>query len=59
MAPHGYYTRCYVCYVKLFVVDDYGDYNKKVMRDGKLVRKSEDRWFDADWVIQHHIRKAH
>lgn len=59
MPPIGFNTRCHVCFVSLFVVDDYGDYNKWVMRDGKLVRKSQDRWFDADWVIEHHIRTAH
>lgn len=60
MSLHGFNTRCPVCFFRLFVADgDYGDYNKMVMRDGKMVRKTEDRWFDADWIIQHHISKDH
>ena len=57
--PLTYPTRCYVCGVRLIVVDDYGDYAKMVKRDGKLVRKSEQQWFDPDWVIQYHVKFKH
>lgn len=59
MHLHGIKTRCYVCFTPLFAVDDYGDYNKWIEKNGKRVRKTDDRWFDPDWVIQNHIRKSH
>lgn len=43
----GYVTRCPRCGQRLTTVDDYGD------------PKSDDRWFDPDWVIERHIAKAH
>lgn len=58
--PPVYYTRCWKCGERLKVVDDYGDYNVwEKNSDGKLVRKSEARWFDPDWVIARHIHKNH
>ncbi len=59
MPPIGYLTRCPVCGTRLIAVDDYGDYNVFVTKNGQRVRKTEDRWFDPDWVINRHIRSAH
>lgn len=53
------YTRCYICFERLFITDDYGDYNKWEVKNGQRVRKSEARWFDGDWVIAEHIRRNH
>lgn len=59
MPQIGYKTRCHLCGQRFTTVDDYGDYNVFVKRDGNLVRKTEDRWFDPDWVLQRHIRLTH
>lgn len=59
MPPIGYRTRCPICGVPLVTIDAYGDYNVFVKRDGKTVRKTEDRPFDPDWVIGQHVRKNH
>jgi hypothetical protein len=55
----AYVTRCPICGCQLIAVDEYGDYNVMVKRDGKMVRKSENRWFDPDWIIERHIRVSH
>lgn len=59
MPPIGYRTRCPLCGTQLVAIDEYGDYNVFVKRDGKMVRKSNDRLFDPDWIIERHINSAH
>lgn len=45
-------TRCYKCGKKLIAVDTY-ETSKK---DG---REWITRWFDIDWVLEHHVRREH
>lgn len=59
MPPIGYRTRCPLCGKRLTTVDEYGDYNVFVRREGQMVRKSNDRLFDPDWIIARHIRQNH
>lgn len=45
-------SKCPVCFTQLHAIDTY-DTSKKIGNEWIT------RWFDIDWVIQNHIKRAH